>query len=103
MFCQSQDEEPQYSSRLQDTVGVAESALARTKARIGQLLHLLQNISQIQKLSKLESLYGAPTGKAAKHSHPLASAESARRRTRSVGAIKLGKSKHARTLTSDLT
>lgn len=108
-LCSPQDEEPHYCSQLQSTVGAAEVLLARTKARVGQLLHLLQNISQIQKLIKLESLYGTSVSKAARNSHSLKERSSARNRTRSTGAIKLkksndgGGSKHTRAMTLDLT
>lgn len=83
---------PLYSDQLLSTTKDTEASLSKTKNRISQLLHLLQNISHIQKLSKLEALYG---GTSIRDKGPRSSKNegvSSDRRTRSVGAIKLKKS-----------
>ena len=94
----------------------AELYLSNCKSRIGQLLHLLQNISQIQKLSRLEALYGGtstsnkgtPTSRLGPR-NPAGREEetssTARKRTRSMDTIKVSKKdgKHNRAMTLDLT
>ncbi len=70
--------------------------MTRTKSRINQLLHVLQNISQIQKLSKLETLYGSPVSKGFRASNPSRK-EAERKRTRSTGAVKMKKVTEKRT------
>ena len=91
-----------------------EANLVATKSRISKLLHLLQNVSQIQKLSKLEALYGTPQARNPPLNPPTASASrnggraSARKRTKSLGALKPKTSTgnqhhHNRAMTLDLT
>ena len=93
---------------------ITEAHLVATKSRISKLLHLLQNVSQIQKLSKLEALYGTPQARNPLQNPPTATAPkneghtSARKRTKSTGALKLktstgNKRHHNRAMTLDLT
>ena len=83
---------PLYSDQLLLSTQDAEATLSRAKNRISQLLHLLQNISQIQKLSKLEALYGGASMRDKGPRNAKNDGAPSERRTRSVGAIKLKKS-----------
>ncbi len=81
-----------------------EKYLTRAKARISQLLHVLQNFSQIQKLNKLESLYGSSMSKGSRIPNPPRR-DVDRKRTRSMGAIKVKKTsteKHSKAMTLKL-
>ncbi len=94
-----------YSEKIQSKVQEMERDLSQTKIRIGQLFQYLHNTSQIQKLSRLEVLYGGSSlNKGARIQHKWEGAEP-HRRTRSSGALKLKKNvidKHAKPRTVNL-
>lgn len=103
----AQGEAPLYSHQLQSSIEVLEANLARSKSRIAHLLHVLQNVSQVQKLSKLESLYGAPqAGRGPKIQPPHKQEwDTTRKRTRSTGAIRtkhVSTEKHSKAMTLNL-